>query len=73
MNPDGSGITPLRSGGAPVWSPDGRRIVFTDYPGDGDIIMGDTEIYAINADGSGWTQLTDNDAEDRYPSWGRAR
>ena len=56
-----------------AWSQDGERIVFTDYPGDGDIIEGDTEIYAINADGSEWTQLTDNDAEDRSPSWGVAR
>ena len=73
MNPDGSGITPLRRGGAPVWSPDGRRIAFADYPGSGDIIEGDTEIYAINADGSEWIQLTDNDASDVSPSWGDVR
>ena len=76
MNVDGSNPKITRgiaAGYDPAWSPDGGRIVFTDYPGDGDIIEGDTEIYAINADGSGWTQLTDNDAEDRYPSWGRAR
>ena len=76
MNVDGSnpkttwGIT---AGYDLAWSQDGQRIVFTDYPGDGDIIEGDTEIYAMKADGSEWIQLTDNDAEDRYPSWGRAR
>ena len=60
-------------GYGPAWSPDGRRIVFTNYPGSGDIQTGDTEIYAINADGSGWTQLTDNDYGDYSPSWGPAR
>ena len=73
MNPDGSEITGVANGGAPVWSPDGRRIAFADYPGSGDIIEGDTEIYAINADGSEWIQLTDNDASDVSPSWGAAR
>ena len=60
-------------GYGPAWSPDGRRIVFTNYPGRGDIQTGDTEIYTINADGSGWTQLTDNDYGDYSPSWGPAR
>ena len=60
-------------GYGPAWSPDGRRIVFTNYPGRGDIETGDTEIYTINADGSGWTQLTDNDYGDYSPSWGPAR
>ena len=61
------------AGYGPAWSPDGGRIAFADYPGDGDIIQGDTEIYAINADGSGWTQLTDNDYGDYAPSWRPAR
>ena len=73
MNADGSEMTKLGRGGDIAWSSDGRRIVFSDYPGSGDVIRGDVEIYAINADGSGWTQLTDNDHEDRSPSWGRAR
>ena len=30
---------------------------------------GDEEIYVMNADGSGIEQLTDNDSDDRYPSW----
>ena len=74
-NADGSTLRTfgIARGYSPVWSPDGRRIVFTDYPGDGDIIMGDTEIYAINADGSKWTQLTDNDHYDGSPSWRPAR
>ena len=73
MSADGSEITPLSRGGVPVWSPDGGRIAFADYPGDGDIIEGDTEIYTVSADGSGWTQLTDNVHADHSPSWGVAR
>ena len=73
MNPDGSEITGIANGGAPVWSPDGRRIAFADYPGRGDIIMGDTEIYTVSADGSEITQLTDNAHADHSPSWGVAR
>jgi Tol biopolymer transport system component len=30
---------------------------------------GDFEIYVMNADGSGQTQLTDNDVFDAYPAW----
>jgi Tol biopolymer transport system component len=28
-----------------------------------------TEIYVMNADGTGQTRLTDNDVRDHYPSW----
>ena len=76
MNVDGSNpkITwGIITGSSLVWSSDGRRIAFANYPGSGDIIEGDTEIYAINADGSEWIQLTDNDASDVSPSWGAAR
>ena len=69
MNADGSEITQFFGGHNPVWSPDGKRIAFIDYPGYGDIIKGDYEIYVMNADGSGATQLTDNDVNDFYMSW----
>jgi TolB protein len=46
MNADGSGERKLTSGGNPAWSPDGRRIAFTD---DRD---GNAGIYVINADGT---------------------
>ena len=31
------------------------------------------EVYVMNADGSGQTRLTDNPAEDAFPSWSPAR
>ena len=69
MNADGSKTVRFFRGGNPVWSLDGRRIAFTDYPGDGDIIMGDTEIYVATAGRTEMAQLTDNDHYDGQPSW----
>ena len=46
-----------------AWSPDGRRIAF-DSDRDGN-----TEIYVMNADGSGVTRLTNHDARDSVPAW----
>jgi TolB protein len=56
------------------WSPDGTKIVFTShrsYPSctNSDCNYPDTEIYTINADGTGLTQLTHNDYEERAPAW----
>ena len=49
--------------GAPAWSPDSRRIVFfSEHDGQGDI-------WVMNADGSGATQLTDTRADEGYPWW----
>jgi TolB protein len=51
----------------PAWSPDGSRIAFlTGRDGNG-------EIYVMNADGSGPTNLTNNPAEDYDPVWSPAR
>ena len=47
-----------------VWSPDGSKIAYVSSP-DGN----DGEIYVINADGSGNTQLTNNTYGDSGPSW----
>ena len=47
----------------PDWSPDGGRIAFSS---DRD---GRSEIYVMNADGSGVTRLTYNDAVDSSPAW----
>jgi hypothetical protein len=67
MNIDGGGITRLTNSSAedsfPVWSPDGRYIVFITNRD------GNFEIYRMNADGSGLTRLTDTPAEERHPSW----
>ncbi len=57
MNADGSEQRRLtRDGGAPAWSPDGRRIAFVSSDG----------IYVMNADGSGERLLTR--AAVRYPA-----
>ena len=48
---------------APAWSPDGRKIAFVS---DRD---GNSEIYVMNADGSGQRRLTRNPAYDADPAW----
>jgi len=49
--------------GNPVWSPDGKRLAFVS---DRD---GNFEIYVMNADGSGQTNLTHDPASDTDPVW----
>lgn len=63
--PDGSDVRQLTSDWEwePVWSPDGSRILFHTFRD------GNTEIYVMNADGSGQTNLTQNAAEDSDPAW----
>ena len=70
INPDGSDPTPLTQTGPEtiptglVWSPDGSSIAFSSSHD------GDDEIYVVKADGSGQTQLTDNDFfGDTDPVW----
>ena len=50
-------------GAGPVWSPDGLRYVFVS------LIDGDGEICVVNADGTGFLQLTDNACGDFEPTW----
>jgi Tol biopolymer transport system component len=47
------------------WSPDGTRIVFSGGPGGS---MGG-DIYVISADGSNQRNLSNNPAEDDWPTW----
>jgi Tol biopolymer transport system component len=64
INPDGTGSAPLaQDAGWPSWSPDGTKIAF-DSTRDGD-----SEIFSMNADGSGQTQLTFDPALDSTPAW----
>ena len=76
VNADGSGLTRLtaiaRRDDDVSWSPDGSRIAFSSQrDGVVDSISGgvSTEIYVMNADGSGVTRLTDNSEADYNPAW----
>ena len=66
MNPDGTGVRSLgRQGFNPTWSPDGTRIAFS---GSSPTRL---DIYVMNADGSGVTNLTGGhgDVVSYYPTW----
>jgi Tol biopolymer transport system component len=45
------------------WTPDGKQISFTSLRDN------NWDVYLMNADGSSLTRLTDNAANDSYPSW----
>jgi Tol biopolymer transport system component len=47
----------------PTWSPDGKRIAFQSDRG------GDQDIWVINIDGSGLTNLTNSPSQDEHPAW----
>lgn len=69
MNADGSGrmdITddpPNGSDSNPAWSPDGTQVVFESSR------LDNSEIFAVNADGNGEVNLTNDESEDHRPSW----
>jgi Tol biopolymer transport system component len=81
MNADGTAQTRLtetwtigwnarvwKSAWAPTWSPDGSKIAFASD------LYGDYEIYAGNAEGTYWTNTTNNltnnpDHQDESPAW----
>jgi TolB protein len=65
MDADGSGLrritdTPRTNDSDPAWSPDGKRIAFSEGKGD---------IYTIKLDGTGLRQLTDDKGGEREPTW----
>jgi TolB protein len=54
-----------------AWSPDGRRIAIVSTGGSptGAPPFGESEIYLMNADGSGLRELTRDDVRENSPSW----
>jgi hypothetical protein len=79
MNADGTGVSKLTNATSlreeplyPAWSPDGSKIAFS-RPGGGCIGVTDRvcpQIYTINSDGSGLTDLSnDNTVLDVAPKW----
>jgi Tol biopolymer transport system component len=76
VHPDGSGLRqiPVAGCGGPIfgclnpsWSPDGTKIVFTRF----DANAGQSDIYTINADGTGLFQVTNTPGiGEGRPDWG---
>ena len=56
-------LTPSPSDFNPSWSPDGQKIYFARTPAPGDL-----ELFSINPNGSGLTQLTANEVHDDHPA-----
>lgn len=67
MNANGSAQTRLTNISAPdaqpAWSPDGTKIAFTSNR------VGDSQIWVMNADGSGATNISNNEENDHHPQW----
>ncbi|HEX8181009.1 MAG TPA: S8 family serine peptidase, partial [Pyrinomonadaceae bacterium] len=74
MNADGTNqirlTNTLREENTPVWSPDGRKLAFDSYYMSPDDWMEYYEVWVVNPDGSGLTNLTPlNAAADYQPAW----
>jgi Tol biopolymer transport system component len=62
MSPDGTNVRPLTQEGdcCPSWSPDGAHILFHSAA---------AQIMVVNADGTGWTNLTNNAVFNYEAAW----
>jgi Tol biopolymer transport system component len=81
-HPAGTGLTRLTNSEtndfAPVWSPDGSRIVFhaiRELPPVREGLRPSyrSDIYVVNADGSGLVRLTEDPSFASYPAWSPAQ
>ena len=71
MNADGSNarrVAAKAAEGDPAWSPDGRRIAFRRYDGQLGSI-GNSDLFVVNADGSGLRRLTRGAENLRWFAW----
>jgi Tol biopolymer transport system component len=51
----------------PAWSPDGQKLIFTRFSA----ATGDRDVYTVNPDGSGLTQITNTpNGSEGLPNWG---
>jgi TolB protein len=66
MNDDGSERRLLTHGSSASWSPNGKQLVFHDVPG---LSPADSDVFVVNADGSGRTNLTNNPGFDTDADW----
>jgi dipeptidyl aminopeptidase/acylaminoacyl peptidase len=67
-NADGTNahqLTDNYSDNDPAWSPDGKEIAFDGNRDD----LNSTDVYVMNADGSGVKRLTTDVAPDSHPAW----
>jgi Tol biopolymer transport system component len=73
MNADGSDarrVATKATWGDPAWSPDGRRIAFRRYDGQlGFRSAWPSDLFVVNADGSGLRRLTRQAANLRWFAW----
>lgn len=71
MSADGSFPHRLTTGTGtfPTWSPDGSQIAFARYGTSEGSAIPNYDVWVMNADGSGETNITDDPAEDIEPDW----
>ena len=65
INLDGTGRAVIGAGQFPAWSPDGAKIIFSRVPP----AESSYQLFTMNPDGSGVTQLTSGNFNDQYPAW----
>src|SRR6478609_8883744 len=64
VNPNGTGLVTVANAATnPDWSPDGRRLVYQS------VRNGDSDLWTVNADGSGSKEITYSVGQDGDPAW----